>query len=237
MKLILSIVCLFYSLMVDAQGVSQKSFSKIDLTKLNDSVAALIPQKIDGKYGFINQKGQVIIPHKYSNVGFFTEDCLLKNSSNKKVRKFGTADYASVRRDDVDFRIDKSGKEVYRYKDSDLGKCPFEYKAQLYHAYMKNGFFGIIEDSKFNDESDYRQYTIYPQYQMLHIMEGDDLRNPMIVAVRNNKFGVINLKNEVIIPFIYEDIKLNYSWKLARLFQVSTDGKNYYYVDNNNHAY
>ena len=240
MKYVLTVFTVLFCLMLNAQGsksANAKQSIKEDLAKINDSVADLIPQKKNGNYGFINQKGKVIIPHRYSNVGFFTEDCLLLNSPNDKSRKFGTAEYASVSREGIDYRIDKKGKEVYRFKDADLGKCPNEFRYQLYHAYMKNGFFGIVEDAKFYDESDYRQYTIYPQYQLLHIMEGDDLHNPMIVAVKNNKFGVINLKNEIIIPFIYEDIKLNYSWKLARLFQVSTDGQNYYFVDDKNHAY
>lgn len=59
----------------------------------------------------------------------------------------------------------------------------------------------------------------------------------MIVASKNNKFGVIDVNNKVIIPFEYNDIKRNFSWKLARLFEVTKDGKNYFYIDVNNNAY
>ena len=97
--------------------------------------------------------------------------------------------------------------------------------------------YGIIEDSKFENPGDYRQYTIYPQYDYLHILEGDDLKNPMIIASHQNKFGVIDVHNKVIIPFEYSDIKRNFSWKLARLFEVTKDGKNYYYIDINNKGY
>ena len=45
------------------------------------------------------------------------------------------------------------------------------------------------------------RYTIYPQYDYLHILEGDDLKNPMIIASHQNKFGVIDVHNKVIIPF------------------------------------
>ncbi len=205
--------------------------------KINDSVAALIPQKLNDKFGFINQRGKVMIKHQYSNVGFFTEDCNLLNSPNEKVKKFGTAQYATVRLNDVDYRIDRTGKRVYQFKESDLGICPQSYKAQLYHAYILNGQYGIIEDSKFENPGDYRQYTIYPQYDYLHILEGDDLRNPMIIASKQNKFGIIDIHNKIIIPFEYRNIKRNFSWKLARLFEVSNDEKNYYYIDLNRHRY
>ena len=208
-----------------------------DLVKVNDSIPALIPQKKNGKFGFVNQKGKVIIPHLYSNVGFFAEDCNLLNSPNEKVRKFGSDKYSSVRKDGIDYRIDFAGKQVYKYKDSDLVKCPFEYKEQMYHSYVRQGYYGVINRANFENEMDYRHYVIYPQYQYLHIMEGDDLKNPMIIAVVDNKFGVIDINNKVIIPFIYSDIKRNFSWKLARMFEVTKDGKEYFFVDAKNKAY
>lgn len=208
-----------------------------DLVKINDSIPALIPQKMNGKFGFINQSGKVIIKHEYSNVGFFAEDCNLLQSPNKKVREFGSKKYASVRLNGKDYRINDAGKRVYQYKDSDLAKCAQEFKKQLFHSYIMNDKYGIIEDSRFEHPGDYRQFAIYPQYDYLHIMEGDDLKNPMIVAAVNNRFGVIDINNKVIIPFEYSDIKRNFSWKLGRLFEVTKDGKNYYYVDSKNKGY
>ena len=242
MKYLLSIVfsCLVVLFSAKKKNLSKRTVvvkSNHDLVKINDSIPASIPQKNNGKYGFINQKGKVIIPHQYSNVGFFTEDCNLLNSPNEKVRKYGSNKYASVRINNLDFRIDSSGKRVYLYKNSDLGKCNLPYVTQLFHAYILNNSYGIIEDSKFENPGDYRQFTIYPQYDYLHIMEGDDLKNPMIIATKNNQFGVIDVNNKVIIPFEYSDIKRNFSWKLARLFEVTKDGKNYFYIDVNNKAY
>ena len=251
-KNILALLFLSLSMIVFAQKKSitkkapvKKSIVKkpiapkvnLDLIKINDSIPTLIPFKKEGKSGFINQKGKVIIPPVYSNVGFFTEDCNLLNSPNSKVKKFGSKKYASVRLGEEDYRIDMAGKRVFQFKDADLGKCPLEFKSQLFHAYIMNKYYGIIEDSKFRDASDYRQFTIYPQFEYLHILEGDDLKNPMIIAVKNNKFGIIDVDNKVIIPFIYEDIKRNYSWKLGRLFEVTTDGDNYFYIDLDNKAY
>lgn len=211
--------------------------SALDLIKINDSIPALIPMKKEGKSGFMNQNGKVLIQPIYSNVGFFTEDCNLLNSPNEKVQKFGKNQYASVRLNNEDYRIDFTGKRVYHFKNEDLGRCPSEFKAQLFHGYIMNHAYGIIEDSKFENPGDYRQFTIYPQYDYLHILEGDDLKNPMIIANKDGKFGIIDIHNKIIIPFEYSDIKRNYSWKLGRLFEVTKDGNNYFYIDANHKAY
>ncbi|WP_332033336.1 WG repeat-containing protein [Kaistella sp.] len=246
MKNVLSLILISFALMLSGQkhNVAKKKVTKTvsartnpDLVKVNDSIPALIPQNINGKYGFVNQKGKVIIKPEYSNVGFFTEDCNLLNSPNPKVKRFGSSKYASVHLNGQDFRINESGTLVYQFKKSDLGPCTPEFKAQIFHAYVMNHAYGIIEDSKFENPGDYRQFTIYPQYDYLHILEGDDLKNPMIIASYKNKFGVIDINNKVVIPFEYSDIKRNFSWKLARLFEVTKDGKNYYYVDSNNIRY
>lgn len=222
---------IFFSL---AQAKAIKT-SKGFHPKSQDSIATLIPQKKQGKYGFITRHKQLAIPHIYSNVGFFTEDCQLLNSPNPEIRKFGSKAYASVRFQGNDYRIDKQGNRVYQFKNIDKGKCLLEeYKPQKFFAYVQNGLYGVVSRSSSTGK---REYIIYPEYEYLHIMEGNDLNQPMIIAVRNGKFGVINIKNEIVIPFIYQDIKRNFSWKLARLFEVTKDNKNYYYVDVSNVAY
>lgn len=234
---ILFVISLGLSGQTTQSGASQDSQNSI-YKKINDSIPDLIPRKLEQNYGFVNQKGEMKIPAQYKNVGFFTEDCKLLNSPNEKLREYGSEKYASVRTlQNVDYRIDKKGKKVYRFKEEDLGKCPFEYKAQLYHSYVRGGFYGVIDRSKFENEMDYRQYVIYPQFQYLHIMEGDDLKNPMIIATYDNRFGVIDIKGNIIIPFRYADIKRNFSWKIARLFEVSYDGKEYFFVDRYNNRY
>lgn len=252
MKNVLSLFLISFSILLSAQkkAIPKKPVIKKttvkkavvakpnpDLIKINDSIPVLIPQKIDGKFGFMNQKSKPIIKPEYSNVGFFAEDCNLLNSANKNVQKFGSKNYASVRLNEEDYRIDMTGNRVYHFKSEDLGKCTPEFKAQLFHGYVLNNSYGIIEDAKFENPGDYRQFTIYPQYEYLHILEGDDLKNPMIIANKEGKFGIIDVKNRIIVPFEYTDIKRNYSWKLARLFDVTKDGKNYYYIDINNRSY
>lgn len=256
MKSLLVFFSLFISISVFSQSKSVKKISakpaakntnkkvttdgksNADLMVINSTLPVLIPKKKDEKFGYINQNGKWIVPAEYHIAVFFYEDCNLLSSPNEKIRKFGTKEYATVEKDLISYRIDQKGKRVYQYKDSDLGKCKFEaYKQQVFQAYILNGFYGVIEKSKFVNAADYRQYQIYPQYQYLYIMEGDDSANPMIVASNNDKFGVIDVNNKVIVPFQYANIKRNFSWKLGRMFEVTKDGSNYYYIDAANKAY
>ncbi len=205
--------------------------------KVNDSVAGLIPLLQNGKFGFKNQKSKVVIKPQFSNVGFFTEDCNLLNSPNESVKKFGTAEYASVSVKDVDYRIDSKGNKVYQYKNEEKGKCANTYKPQVFNSFVRKGAYGIIDKKNFYNENDDKQYVIAPQYQLLHIMEGTNVKEPMIIAAKDDKFGVIDVHNNIIVPFEYADIKRNYSWKLAHLFEVTKDGNNYFYVDDKNNKY
>jgi hypothetical protein len=256
MKNVVQFLCVFISIFVFSQTKSvkklpiknvsktttKKTVQKIkpnpDLPVINEELPLLIPKKKDGNFGYVNQKGKFIIQPEYHIAVFFYEDCNLLNSPNEKLRKFGTADYATVEKDEISYRIDKKGKRLYEFKKSDLGQCVHkEYVQQLFQAYVKSGFYGIIEKSKFENPEDYRQFQIYPQYEYLFVLEGDDVSNPMIVATKNDMFGVIDIHNNIVIPFIYADIKRNFSWKLGKMFDVSLDGKNYFYVDSKNKTY
>lgn len=219
-------------------NVSARNTKSIGFPVINKDLPALIPKKKNGNFGYVNQKGKFVIQPEYHIAVFFYEDCNLLNSPNEKIRKFGTAAYATVEKNQISYRIDQAGKRVYQFKQADLGKCVHkEYVQQLFQAYVLNGFYGIIEKSTFRNAEDYKQFQIYPQYEYLYILEGDDVANPMIIASKNNMFGVIDVNNKIIIPFEYEDIKRNFSWKLGKMFDVSKDGKNYYYVDDHNKTY
>jgi hypothetical protein len=201
----------------------------------NNRIPKLIPKTVNEKTGYVNQKGEMLIAPEYHIAMFFTEDCNLLNSSNKKARIFGTANYATVEKDQVSYRINTLGKRVYQYKNSDLGKCASSYMSPKYRAFALNGNYGLVSKDNI-DMGGYKDFDIYPQYQMLYVLDGDN-DNPMIVAVHDNKFGIIDKNNKIILPFVYEDIKTNLSWKTANLFQVSKDGKEYFFVDSNNNTY
>lgn len=201
------------------------------------SAPLLIPQKNKGKFGYINHSKKFIIQPEYEIAMFFGEDCNLLNSENQKARVFGTSDFATVENNKISYRIDKLGKKVYQYDNSDLGKCSSVYKKQIFQAYKADGLYGIVEEVKSSNQANFTRMKMAPLYEYLFILQSEDSANPMIVASLNNKFGIIDVNNNIIIPFIYKDIKRNYSWKLGKMFEVTKDDKNYYYVDVNNKTY
>lgn len=204
---------------------------------LNDSIPLLIPNKKNGLFGFVNKKGEIIIPHKFEDAGFFHEDCTLLNSPNVNIRKFGSKQYASVTINGNNYRINKKGKTVYLFRNEDIGKCTSTFQNQRYYSYISGGLYGIIDKNKFDNQANIPQFQITPKYQYLYVMEGNDINHPMIIAVYNDRFGIIDKNETIIIPFEYEDIKRNFSWKIAHLFKVSKDGRNYHFIDSKNKTY
>ncbi|MCY0976277.1 WG repeat-containing protein [Chryseobacterium wangxinyae] len=246
MKKVFDVIFILLSLSLFSQSKSLKNNKtkhptikapESNLIALKENVPLLIPQKKNDSYGYVNQKGKFIITPEYHIAMFFAEDCNLLNSTNPKAKKFGTSKYATVEKNNISYRIDQTGRKVYQYRNEDLGRCQTAFTKQLFHAYILNGLYGVIEDSKFSNPSDHSQFRIYPKYQYLHILESDDLLNPMIVASHKDKFGVIDVNNNIIIPFEYSDIKRNYSWKLGKMFEVTKDDINYYYIDTDNKSY
>lgn len=204
---------------------------------VKENIPKLIPKKKGNRFGYINQQKKFVLTPSYDLAMFFSEDCNLLNSKNEAVRKYGTANYATVEQNAVIYRINTAGKKVYTYKDEDLGICREAYKPQRYNAYILNGEYGIIDRAQFTDPADAAQFVIYPQYQYLFILESTDRDFPMIVAANDDKFGIIDIKNNIVIPLQYNDIKRNYSWKIAKLFEVTQDDKTYFYIDRTNRAY
>ncbi len=213
------------------------SFNPEDYKKEKDSLPDLILKRIDGKLGFVNQKGKIIIQPEYDFGNFFFEDCNLLQSPNPKLRKFGTDQYASVTVNQKDYRIDKRGKKVYQFKQEDLGPCASTYQEPFYFAYNYGGYWGIVHDKNFSTPYDYKGFTIYPQYEYLYVLTSKDQKNPMIIAVKNGKYGVIDIHNTIIIPFEYAHIKKNFSWRIANLFEVSLDNLHYFFVDTEDKSY
>lgn len=200
-------------------------------------VAVLIPFYQKGKFGYKNQNNKIEIPPNYSNISFFAEDCRILNSPDEKIREFGSAEFASVEQGGLDYRIDKTGKKVYLFSDKDLGKCPNTFQEQKYLVYNKNKSYGLIQRDQYEEEENLQTFLIEPQYDMIHVLEGQNLNKPLLVVAKGNKFGIIDIHNNTVVPLEYADIKRNFSWKLANLFEVTKDGKNYYYIDINNKAY
>jgi len=202
-----------------------------------DTIPELIPVNRNGKLGYLNsQSKKTVIAPEYSLALFFNEDCNLKNSPNEEVREFGSEEYATVKAGEKTYRIDKKGNKVYTYKPEDIGTCSKQFLPPRYSSYKENHQYGIVKKDR-RGVPDAKQIYIQPIYQYTFVLDSKDKENPMIIAVQNDKFGVLDKNGKVILPFVFEDIKKNLAWRDANLFSVSMDGKNYYYVDQYGNEY
>ncbi|NAW51986.1 WG repeat-containing protein [Elizabethkingia argentiflava] len=200
-------------------------------------IPELIPFFKNGKFGYINIFRKVVIPQKFDLALFFKEDCNLLQAADHRLRKFGSMDYATVEINGVAYRINREGKIVYRYRAYDLGRCITEVQIPAYITYEDmTGHYGLAKKDGLG-LADTSQVYIPAQYQYLYVMDSEDIDDPMIIAIRNNKYGVIDKHNNIVIDFKYEDIKKNLSWKEAHLFEVSKDGRRYFFMDKRSNIY
>ncbi|WP_407499807.1 WG repeat-containing protein [Elizabethkingia anophelis] len=233
MNKIFAVTILFFSCFIIANGQQNRL---VQVTSDKNDIPELIPVFKNGKYGYINTAGRLMIPPKFNLALFFTEDCNLTQSPNENIRLYGKKNYATVEIDKVAYRIDKTGKALYRYKNEDLGRCKKDFQMPAFTIYKNGENYGLVKKD-LQGVADLSQVYIIPQYQYLFVMDSDDQENPMIIAIKNDKFGVVDKNNRVVIGFEYEDIKKNLSWKEAHLFEVSQDGKKYFFMDKASNKY
>jgi hypothetical protein len=199
--------------------------------------------KVDGKYGFMNKKGEIVIQPVYQDVSHFNYGMaavkidgkwgFIDTLGNMVIKPlfdyamsfgFGNIKYAVVQIDEKYGAIDRSGnfviKPVYDvlYDASDP-----DFPEDLFLAYLKNdndqfrcGLINLKEE-----------WVLANEYQDLYY----DWDNHNVTAKnKEGLYGVFNLKSKkIIIPFEYESIDYYYDDGLT-LFQKkdSTSGKSYF---------
>lgn len=152
--------------------------------------------KKDNKYGFFNTEYQLVIPFKYDFTSGFN-----KNEELCAVGINGKYGY-----------IDKSGNEVI--------PLAYDFAAPFYNglaAVVKNNKLGYINHSgeiviplKYEVEYTSYQYDNFTKECRKDISLGCDFKySPYITFVKssNGNFGIINRNGELIVDYIYDDIR------------------------------
>ena len=180
-----------------------------DAKVFSDGLAAV---KYEGKYGFINDKGEMIVPFIYDAANGYCNNYGSVKKGNwwkfvdKTGKLFGDDSYAGC----GDFReglasvlsggkygyIDSSGKLVieakfFRY-DFDFPNMHFfenGYSVEI----NKDNYYGLI------DKTGKIVISFDNKYEKLGSYQED-----LLYAKKNGKYGFINIKGEVVIPFVYE---------------------------------
>ena len=177
---------------VNEKGKEITAFEYDDVEEFNNGLARV---KKDGKYGFINKKGDVVIPLKY-------DDCeqRFSNTWHDDDRRILPA---WIKRGEKYGFIDTSGAEIIQPEyEFALPFIASEERPQALAAVVLNGAAGFIDEAGKNVipciyEPDFDIRYNYCFYgNCANVKQG-------------GKWGVIDVNNHVVIPFIYDDFLEN----------------------------
>ena len=174
---------------ISKNGKTIIDFEYDEAGKFKDGLARV--QK-DGKYGFITAKGEVVIPFEYDDCqeSFYTQ-----TGKNHKERVLPIW----VKRGDKYGFVNIEGKEIIKPIYEFAGSFSELKDDRTLAAVVKNGAVGFInENGKImipcmydDDFENYRNYG-FSWNDCVNVMFG-------------GKWGVIDAKNSVIIPFLYDE--------------------------------
>ena len=170
-----------------------------------------------GKYGFVNEEKEIVIPIQYDAVG--GEYDFLQNDRVNDRKKWYDHYLMPVCQNGKWGLIDREGKEVVPLIYDDVEDSPFvsaSASREEYYWAKKGDLYGCVTLSG--------DVVIPFVYQSRINFYGDE---PAKVK-KDGKWGFINKKNETVIPFIYDSTRgFPYDGNLA---QVSRNGK-YGFID------
>ncbi|MFN0204620.1 MAG: WG repeat-containing protein [Bacteroidia bacterium] len=166
-------------------GVGNREVLPCKYESLNYLYEDLFAARLNGKYGIIDEHDKLIMPHNYDEI----------ESHNREMGFF------LVKKDGLQGVIDKQEKVI----------VPFCYhEIESVSNIRRDDYYNIMYQEKMG-MLDRQYHEIIPcQYDRLM---GHGINNTLIEATNEGKIGIINAKNEVIIPLIYDEVSV-YSDKL-----------------------
>ncbi len=159
--------------------------------------------RLDGLWGLIDLKTfKYILPLSFNSIGEFT--CYEKEQINDCTIK--------AENETGQYKYDNTGRVLYSSYDGSIIKLNGKY-----------GFAVYAYDQEMNDE--YLKTIIEPQYSKLEMNEYD--AEYQLFATNNKKKGVIDTRNEIIIPLEYDKIEYaeNFDYDQFPLYLLTKNKK------------
>ncbi|TAG06489.1 MAG: WG repeat-containing protein [Cytophagia bacterium] len=186
--------------------------------------------KKDGKWGYINANNEIIIDFKYYEAHSFENEVALVNTTPDILLPSWEI-------------IDKNGKTIFQIDNQKYNILDYQFKGKALRLQEKNTKNIYLIDTKgafLNEKQPYQQATflydgywkivdlnnkmgfwhdeikkqIPLEYDFLKAINfNPEFKNGIFKLYKNQKCGLINTKNEEILPFIYEDIKFPIDFK------------------------
>lgn len=178
----------------------------------------LIEAERNGKAGYINIHGETIIPFIYRQCGRFSNDYAWVTNDEKKtglINKNGTiieplTHYNIIKLSDgrsVFIDIDNSDKESYTVQNMPKQNINQDWKHKRFYfdVFHNPNFVGV-------ETADWKRGVTYIDGRVILPAIYDDItfwqsiHNNGVIVKRNNKYGVVDLLNNILIPFEYDYI-------------------------------
>jgi len=158
----------------------------IEETKLAPLDISLIALKRNGKWGYYNTSGKLMIPHQYKEVSDFTDTAALV-----------------MMEDGNTFLIDTNGIKIagsdtllnsdYSFEDYDIAVGLYSIGSDNYAVVGKNKKQGLCNSDK--------QIVVPKIYDGLYCLKEHFER---VIVEKNKKYGVVDLSGKIVIPILFE---------------------------------
>lgn len=164
-----------------------------------------IPFELNGKWGIVDIEDKIKVQFKYDKIhtskNFFVAQLRgswgIETFDNKLVLDYIYDDMAWYLVGDHSAWVKKGEKYGLVNKDGKLiAECEYDkepYECNGYIVMKRKGRYGLLNAN--NGES-----VIPFEYDYL-----DDYYDGFIAAAKDNKHGYLNIKNQIVIPFVYDD--------------------------------
>lgn len=152
------------------------------------------------KYGVMDLKGETIIPSEYEEIKEAKDSIFIA----KKDGKYGVIDK------DKNERIEFKYSKITYNKQADIYFAEDEnYNTNVFDSGFNNKLSGIV--SEINTDKGYMKLRIDNEYKYYNFKfeekENKDVltSNTLFLNKKDNKYGFINSKGEVVVDYIYDD--------------------------------
>lgn len=206
------------------------------------TVDRLIKVKKDGKYGFIDENGNIIINCEYENLAdYFLEDMIVAKKDGKcgcidkngnividfeydRIGVFSEGIVSAKKGDKIGF-LDKQGNIIIDFKyeyiyDEESNKDNFEFFTDM--PEFKEDVVAVFKDEQgfFIDKSGNKAIDFETEFNTTHFNRA--FNNGILVGQKNGKTGIFDKTGKLLVDFIYDDIQ-NYG--CIELLPAELNGK------------
>lgn len=182
----------------DLTGVinqSNKVILPINFEYIFERNAFICGKTKDGKFGLYKKDGSVILKPEYN---FIFES---ENGSSKLLFALKENSYSI---------INKEGKTIYDNSIKKYGYILNEYNLVCPFFDTENSFL-LLQDTKnkYGVYDEVNQKQCLPQIYSSIKQKLPVERNTYFIVSKNNKFGIVDDKNTIIVPFLYDDLSFD----------------------------